>query len=85
MSSFPKRYENMDHRLRAAQHPPPGGDHHLWARFLNRGGAPSSDDRRRRCGSEEKEAKGSGVRLDATYQEIPEPMEEGQFHRDRYS
>jgi len=66
-SSFPKRYENMDSRLSGLQRSGSGGE-----------------NRRRHGASEEKEfVRTGGQLLDATYQEIPEPMEEGQFHRDR--
>jgi hypothetical protein len=41
------------------------------------------ENRRRYGASEEKELRIGAQLLDATYQEIPEPMEEGQFHRDR--
>jgi hypothetical protein len=50
---------------------------------LQRSGSGGENRRRRYGGSEEKEVRTGGQLLDATYQEIPEPMEEGQFHRDR--
>jgi len=43
-------------------------------------GGSGEQNGHRRGSSEEKDARRT---LDATYQEIPEPMEEGQFHRDR--
>ncbi len=49
---------------------------------LQRSGS-GGENRRRYGASEEKEVRPGGQQLDATYQEIPEPMEEGQFHRDR--
>ena len=80
-SSFPKRYENMDSRL-------PGiGSRPSQSASCRLAGAgpplfrPANENRRRRGGSEERET--TKTPLDATYQEIPEPMEEGQFHRDR--
>ncbi len=49
---------------------------------LQRSGS-GGENRRRYGASEEKEVRTGGQLLDATYQEIPEPMEEGRFHRDR--
>ena len=66
----------MDHRLQAL-----GLDRPRVVGHAQHQGEESS--RRRLAGTEEKEVKTTKGQLDSTYQEIPEPMEEGQFHRDR--